>query len=135
MVQLVMARRSTLTTAAALAAAITLGGCSGGDGGGSPIDPTPNPNTITITASGVAPRELPINQGQRVLFVNRDSRSHQMNSDPHPEHGGCPPIDQVGFLSPGQSRETGNFVSAGSCGYHDHDQPSVATLQGRIIIR
>ena len=36
-------------------------------------------------------------------FVNNDSRSHEMFSDPHPEHTDCPEINQVGFLSPGQS--------------------------------
>jgi hypothetical protein len=132
-----MARRSIHTAAATVAAAMTLGGCGGG--GGSPNGPTPNPDpgqpTITITAAGVAPRELTIAQGQRVLFVNRNNRAHQMNSDPHPDHGSCPQIDQVGFLNSGQSRETGNFVSAGTCGYHDHNLFDVTALQGRIIIR
>jgi plastocyanin len=133
-----MARCGSLMTIAAVAAAMTVAGC-GGSGGRSPTDPTPDPNpgqpTITITSSGVSPRELTINQGQRVLFVNSDSRAHQMNSDPHPDHGSCPQIDQVGFLSPRQSRETGNFVSAGTCGYHDHNLFDVTALQGRIITR
>jgi hypothetical protein len=58
-----------------------------------------------------------------------------MTSDPHPDHTTCPDLNQVGFLSPGQSRETGNLVQARTCGYHDHDVPESAALQGQIIIR
>jgi plastocyanin len=120
---------------AVVASAVACASDSGG--GGTPTNPSPNPSqpTITITASGVAPRELTISAGQRVLFVNNDSRAHQMNSDPHPDHGDCPAIDQVGFLAPGQSKETGNFVFARTCGYHDHNLFEVDSLQGRIIVR
>jgi plastocyanin len=113
--------------------------CGGSYGGDPPTNPSPNPNpsqpTITITGAGVSPKELTINAGQRVLFVNNDSRAHEMTSDPHPDHGDCPAIDQVGFLNPGQTKETGNFVAAMSCGYHDHNLFDVVALQGRIIVR
>jgi plastocyanin len=92
-------------------------------------------NTITITAAGVSPKNVEIAAGTRVLFINHDSQSHNMASDPHPEHDLCPEINQVGFLSPGESRETGNFVNAGTCGFHDHDNFSVQSLQGQIVIR
>jgi plastocyanin len=91
--------------------------------------------TVTITSAGASPRNIQVAVGSRVLFVNNDSRPHNMTSDPHPDHGDCPDIDQVGFLAPGQSRETGNFVVARTCGYHDHDLPSQQTLQGQIVIR
>jgi hypothetical protein len=70
-----------------------------------------------------------------VTFVNNDSRSHEMHSDPHPQHGDCPEIDQVGFLQPGQSKQTGNLNTVRTCSYHDHNQPSVESLQGMIVIR
>ena len=92
-------------------------------------------NTITITASGANPRNVLIAVGTRVTFVNNDNRSHNMTSDPHPDHTQCPEINQVGFLSPGQSRETGNLVVARTCGFHDHDDPGQAPLQGQIVIR
>jgi len=107
----------------------------------SPTTPSPGDttqvqtNTITITSTGASPRNVLINAGTRVLFVNNDSRSHNMTSDPHPEHTDCPDINQVGFLAPGQSRETGNLVTVRTCGFHDHDLPSSATLQGQIVIR
>jgi plastocyanin len=97
--------------------------------------PTPTVTTITITASGASPRDVTIAVGDRVRFVNNDSRSHNMTSDPHPEHTECPEINQAGFLTPNQSRETGNFVQARTCGYHDHDNPNNVSLTGRITIR
>ena len=91
--------------------------------------------TITITSSGVSPRTLTVEAGSRVTFVNNDSRSHEMNSDPHPSHTNCPEINQVGFLSAGLSRQTGNLNTARTCGYHDHNQSTNTSLQGMIVIR
>jgi plastocyanin len=98
----------------------------------SPVDGT---NTVTITASGVSPKTIQISAGSRVLFVNNDVRSHTIASDPHPEHTDCPEINQVGFLSAGQRRETGNLVTVRTCGYHDHDDPTATLLQGSIVIQ
>jgi plastocyanin len=99
--------------------------------------PTPAPQsaTITITASGMSPLELTINVGQRVLFVNNDVRSHDIVGGIDPAHPDCPEILVAGFLTPGQSRETGTFTSARTCEYHDHTALSVPAFQGRIIIR
>jgi hypothetical protein len=58
-----------------------------------------------------------------------------MTSDPHPDHTDCPEINQVGLLSPGQSRETGNLVTVRTCGFHDHDNPSAQSLTGQIIVQ
>lgn len=118
----------------ALAAAIIA--CNKGPSVPSPGDtPQVQTNTITITASGANPRNISIAVGTRVLFVNNDTRTHNMNSDPHPDHNDCPEINQVGFLAPGQSRETGNLVVTRTCGFHDHDAPSTASLMGQIVIR
>jgi plastocyanin len=91
--------------------------------------------TITITSAGVSPRNVSIAVGERVRFVNNDSRPHNMASDPHPEHNDCPEFDQVGFLTPGQARETGNLVTARVCGFHDHDLPESVPLTGSVTIR
>ena len=58
-----------------------------------------------------------------------------MFSDPHPEHTDCPELDSVGFLSPGQSRQTGNLNTVRTCGFHDHELPENRNLQGTIIIQ
>ena len=110
-------------------------------GGGSPSSPSGGggnaTTTITITSAGVSTAQLTISPGTRVLFVNSDSRAHNMTSDPHPEHTDCPEINSVGLLQPNQSRETGNFVATRTCGFHDHDDPPPlgARWAGRITIR
>jgi plastocyanin len=96
--------------------------------------PTSTP-TITISSNGVSPQRITVSPGTRVMFVNNDSRAHEMNSDPHPTHGDCPPIDDVGFLAPGQSKLTGNLNVVRTCGYHDHNQPDTANLKGQIVIQ
>jgi hypothetical protein len=70
-----------------------------------------------------------------VTFTNNDTRVHDMASDPHPAHTDCPEINQVGFLSAGQSRQTGNLNTARTCTFHDHNQPDVGNLKGTIVIR
>lgn len=129
-----MSNRSRRVAIAALAGVIMA--CSNSPSVPSPGDtPSVQTNTITITSSGASPRNVQIALGTRVLFVNNDSRSHNMTSDPHPSHTDCPDINQVGFLTTGQSRETGNFVTARTCGFHDHDMPSQGNLIGQIVIR
>jgi hypothetical protein len=102
--------------------------------------PPPNPNTFTLTSTGVSPKELTVAPGSQVRFVNNDSRPHFMASDPHPEHQDCPEINAVGLLGPGQSRETLNLVMVRTCGFHDHDNPPLSVRTGnmwtgRIIVR
>ena len=43
-------------------------------------------------------------------------------------------MNQVGSLSPGQSGETGNFVTAETCTYHDHLDALNPGLLGSIVI-
>ena len=118
--------------------------CGGGGGAPPPTGPTgpANPNTFTLTATGVNPKDMTVPPGTRVLFVNKDSRRHDMASDPHPEHNaeGCGGINSVGVLNPSVSRETLNMVVVRTCGFHDHDNPPLTTQAGntwtgRIIIQ
>ncbi|HEX6975760.1 MAG TPA: hypothetical protein VF147_15250 [Vicinamibacterales bacterium] len=117
-----------------VASAIALS-CGGGSAPSTPSPVPANPFTFTITAAGVSPKEYTVPPGTRVLFVNNDSRSHAMSSDPHPDHTDCPAINAAGTLGSGQSRETGNLNDVRTCGFHDHDNPDNASLKGRIIIR
>ena len=117
----------------AVAALLTATSCGSSPAG--PSTPPVETNTITITAAGATPKNVQIALGQRVRFVNNDNRPHNMTSDPHPDHNDCPDLNQVGFLSPGQSRETGNLVEVRTCGFHDHDDANNNTLKGSIVIR
>ena len=89
-----------------------------------------------IGADGrVSPASVTIARGGRVTITNNHNLSHDMSSDPHPEHNQCPEINQIGFLTTGQSRTSGNFSTARTCGFHEHNLPDNTNLQGRIIIQ
>jgi plastocyanin len=128
-----------------MAAAIACGG-GGGNGGGNPGGPSGGPTvgstgsvgaigaTITI-ANGTVSGSVTISVGQSVRFVNSDSRLRDMSSDPHPTHTNCPAIANVGTIAPGQTKDTFGFSGAGSCGFHDHNDPDNAGMRGRITIQ
>jgi plastocyanin len=118
-----------------VATTILTSACGGSDSGGSPPTAPPGPLTFTITAAGISPKTLTVAVGSQVTFANNDSASHEMFSDPHPEHMDCPEINSVGFLSPGQSKQTGNLNTVRTCSFHDHEQPLNTFLQGSILIR
>jgi plastocyanin len=137
---------STVTTASATLPAATyfirvraLNACGTSDASNEvtavTTSPAPTPAVITITSSGVSPKNLTVSPGTQVTFINRDGINHDMTSNPHPEHNDCPEINQVGFLVPGQSRQTGNLNTVRMCGYHDHDNPANTAVQGTITIR
>jgi plastocyanin len=95
----------------------------------------PNATTILILNNAVCPQSLTVARGTRVTFINNDTRDHEMDSDPHPEHTDCVEINQVGHLTSGQSRDTGNLNTVRRCGYHDHINDTVAALKGSITIQ
>lgn len=105
---------------------------AGPSGGGSP---GPSGATITISASGVNPSSVSITTGQSVTFVNSDSRSHEIASDPHPAHTNCPSINALGTIGAGQTRLTNSFSTTATCGFHDHGDPDNNSLKGTITIR
>ena len=123
--------------ASLVAFGVGLAACGGGGGSTTAPSPTPtNPYVITIASSGVAaPRDLTVPPGARILFVNNDGRRHDMTSDDHPDHLECPALNQVGLLTSGQSRESGNLVVVRTCGFHDHEDPNNNNLKGQIIVR
>jgi plastocyanin len=136
--------RTSILSGVIAAAAVALAVAACGGGGSTPTTPsgpTPpggNPSTATITigADGrVSPSTVTIAVGGRVTFVNNHNTAHDMSSDPHPAHTDCPQMEQVGFLSPGQQRTSGNFNTARTCGFHDHNRETDTGLQGRIIIQ
>ena len=101
----------------------------------SPGGGTSDTPTITIANNAVSPKTLTVARGSRVTFVNSDTQSHDMQSDPHPTHTDCPEINQVGFLNAGQNRQTGVLNTARTCGYHDHNRDMVESLRGTITIQ
>jgi plastocyanin len=96
--------------------------------------PFPMTATVTITNGGVSPQTVHIRLGGTVRFVNQSSGQHNIQSDPHPIHTECPPLNQVPFLNPGQSGQTGAFTTARTCGFHDHLNPTNGALMGSVVV-
>jgi plastocyanin len=121
---------------------VALSHLAGSACGSSPTTPggTPPPTarvgaTITIRSDGtVEPAEVRVAVGEKVRFINQDSRPHQPNSNPHLFHTDCPPTNTATPISPGQTVETGVFDRIAVCGFHDHINPDSGELQGVIRV-
>jgi hypothetical protein len=101
-----------------------------------PAPPSPSgPPSITVTASGLSPREVTIVVGGTVRLVNGDSRTHDLMGGLDPSRPECPEIANAGFLAPGQSREAGPFATAQVCNFHSHAFTGVAAFQGKITVQ
>ena len=127
-----------------LAARGFIGGCglyllvtACGSWGNSPTAPEPTPSgpTVTITSTGLSVRAIEIPVGGRLTITNHDAIAHDMGSDPHPGHEECPELNQIGMLTPGQSRTSGNLVEARTCGMHDHLRHLDTSLHLKITIK
>ena len=122
-------------TAAAMAAVIS---CSGNSSSTSPsgaCTPSTSANTLVIMNNAICPQAITLTRGSQLTIQNQDSRTHDMTSDPHPEHTQCPELNQIGFLNTGQSRPSGNLNTARTCGMHDHGDPDRGSLKVTITIQ
>jgi plastocyanin len=100
--------------------------------------PAPPPLTATVVIgsnNAFMPSEVTVAVGGRVAFVNQNNRAHDITSDPLHLHTDCPPILDVGFIQPGQTKLTGPLTVARVCGFHDHMQETNPSLRGRIIVQ
>lgn len=105
-----------------------------------PPPPAPGPPPLTATVvigsnNAFVPAEVTVAVGGRVTFVNQNNRPHDITSDPLHLHTDCPAIIQVGFIQPGQTKQTGVLEVARVCGFHDHMQENNTDLHGRIIVQ
>jgi hypothetical protein len=135
--------RNLPTMLGATAAALTLAAAlsCGGDDSGSSTGPsgscTPSTSaaTLVIMNNTICPQAITIQRGGQLTIVNQDSRSHDMDSDPHPAHTDCPELNQIGFLNTNQQRTSGNLTTARTCGMHDHSDPNRTSLKATITIQ
>ena len=120
--------------ALALAAAFSCGGSSSTGPSGT-CTPSTNPNTLVIMNGAICPQTITVARGSQLTITNQDSQTHDMSSDPHPEHTDCPELNQIGTLNTGQTRSSGNLNTARRCGMHDHINPNSTALRATITIQ
>jgi hypothetical protein len=137
-----MQRLGTRAGGIILAAGIAIVAACGGSSSSPSSNPTPgactpstNANTLVIQNNTICPAALTVTRGTQITILNSDSRVHEMDSDPHPEHTDCPELNQIGHLEPSQSRQSGNLNIARKCGMHDHLSPDTASLKATITIQ
>jgi hypothetical protein len=102
----------------------------------SPGEPSPPKRlvTVTIRSTGIDLREI-TGTPATVEFVNQDSILHDIRSNPHPNHTGCPALN-LGAIPAGQRVAVLEaFPSGTSCAYHDETRPDDPLFQGSIVIR
>ena len=127
--------RSIAWLVGALSMAVWLHSCGGSSSPTSPSSSSaPTTPTITITDTGVSPQQVQISAGGQVLIVNSGANLHEIQSDLNPAHDNCPPMNQPGLLPSGASGLTGAFTLAGTCGFHDHQNPTLDSFQGFVLV-
>ena len=115
-------------------AAFAAGGCGSSNSAPSGANDGTIAATLTITASGISPKSATVALGSRVTIINNDTKTHEMDSNPHPEHTDCPALN-IGVLTSGQSRTSQNLTTARSCGIHDHGDPDNALWKATIAVQ
>ena len=118
----------------AVAAALVAAGCGSSNSAPSGANDGTIAATLTITAAGISPKSVTVPVGSRVTITNNDNKSHDMESNPHPEHTDCPALN-VGTLTASQSRTSQNLTTARSCGMHDHNDPFNTAWQTTITVQ
>lgn len=130
---------AAMTIVAAIGVDVLLSAC----GGPAALGPgTLHRLVVTITAGGVSPPTVkpPICSASYcdvyVQFINQDVVTHDIRSDPHPEHTLCRTLNTgIGALAPGETKEVsmlGCGRPEGFVGYHDELRPDDQRFWGRI---
>lgn len=87
-------------------------------------------NIVEVASSGFSPKDITIKTGGSVIWQNKDTVDHTVNSVVHPTHLVYPPLN-LGVMKPGESRSL-TFPTAGIYKYHDHLNPS---LLGSVTVQ
>lgn len=94
----------------------------------------PTTATVDIRSTGFNPTFVVIAPGGVVTFRNRDNVSHQVASDPHPDHAYCPELNGP-LLAPGAT-----FVATmpredhRGCSLHDDQKLDQPEFRGTVWV-
>ncbi len=74
---------------------------------------------VVYGETGFAPKELEIEKGTTVTFLNQTGKPMWVGSDPHPAHTDYPKFDQLGS----SDEYVYTFTEIGRYSYHNHLAP------------
>jgi plastocyanin len=89
--------------------------------------------SIAIREGDFDPVYVVVRPGGEVTFINRDSVSHQIASDPHPSHGRFPALNSP-VLAPGATFRVTMPSSESGLGYHDGLKVEASGFRGTIAV-
>jgi plastocyanin len=131
--------KDTTTKGRAFALAI-IASMSTSCGSGTPTAPAGSgamhtaPSTVMLESTGPNPREMTIDVGRTVSFMNHEFVSYTVAAGAGPSQPGCSEIGAVGSVPPGEIRPTEPFSTSKTCDYHVTRGQTVA-FTGRIVVR
>ncbi len=88
---------------------------------------------LVFSSSGITPKNLTIDAGVKIRVINGDTVTHQLASDPHPTHTGCPYINTQPLAA--SKCEVLTLTEVNDCGFHDHTRPQNNAFYGLISIQ
>jgi hypothetical protein len=109
------------------------GSVSEADPGPPPPIPTTDGSILTLTGTGVSPKQVRVYHDSRVTFLNSDVVNHEIASNPLHVHTDCPELN-VGFLVPGESRASGQLTILRACAFHDHLHEGDSRYYGTVFV-
>lgn len=100
-----------------------------------PVEEKKGAATITATDTGFDPKEVTINAGESITWVNNSSRTIQIGSANHPTHTVNPDLtggQYVIEVPVGQSKTVSAGIKVGRWAFHNHLKPSEG---GTVVIK
>ncbi|MEI9914277.1 MAG: cupredoxin domain-containing protein [Candidatus Saccharibacteria bacterium] len=86
---------------------------------------------VSVTSTGFYPASIEVVRGQAVVWVNNDSKPHQIASDPYPSDNTLASLNSENSLLANDAY-TYIFDKAGVYTYHDNLNPK---LEGSVVVK
>jgi hypothetical protein len=97
-----------------------------------PSSPEPS-GQVFLRVDGASPKDQRIGDGKSVVFHTLDDTRHDIFSDPHPAHTGCPALN-VGPIAPRADSVSG-ALRTGVCQFHDDQNVGDERFHGTIRVQ
>ena len=90
------------------------------------------PARVNITSKGFSPATVTVKVNQAVVWTNKDSANHEVNSDAYPKDDELPSFNDTQPI-PTDSTYAYVFNQAGTYSYHDDLNPF--TFKGTVVVK